>query len=412
MKIEAYRNASSRGSALVITLVLGVIMLVIAVSYLSMIGTQQKLVVRSESWNASLTMAEAGVEEAMAQINASQTNFGANGWTASGGTFGPITRTLAGGSYSVLVISNASQLQPVIYSTGYVAVAVSGDMVSRAVRVGTKIQIFASVGLGAKNNIDFTGNGVAVNSFNSHMTNLSTGGLYDPNKTSTNGNVASVGGLVDIGNHTIQGNLYLGANATFSGSQANVTGTIYNDFNITFPDVTLPNLAWQTAPLNAGVHSITNSGNYTITDQNPIVIQAGVTATLNVTTSTDYSPSSIQIHGGTTNSGTAIIYMNGPPSMTMAGNTAVDASNRAENLQYFGLPSLTSITFSGTSTFVGVVYAPEASVTLNGGGNSNDFIGSLIANTITMHGHYNFHYDESLGTKTPGLFVATSWQEL
>jgi hypothetical protein len=411
MKTQTNRKASSRGSALVITLMLGGVMIIMAASYLMMISSQQKLVVRSESWNASLTMAEAGVEEAMAQMNSSQTNFAANGWTASSGTYGPITRALAGGSYSVLIISNASQLQPVIYSTGYVAVAVSGDMVSRAVRVGTKIQIFASVGVGAKNNIDFTGNGVAVNSWNSHMTNLSNNGVYDPTKTSTNGNVASVGGVVSIGQHTIEGNLYLGPSATYSGG-GTITGTIYTDFNISFPDVTLPSVTWVNAPLTAGVHSITNSGNYTISDQFPIDIKAGVTATLNVTTSVGYSPSSIQIHGGTTNSGTAIIYMNGPPSLTMAGNTAVDASNRPENLQYYGLPSLTSLTFSGTSTFVGVVYAPEASATMNGGGNSNDYIGSLVANIITMHGHYNFHYDESLSTRIPGLFVATSWQEL
>lgn len=410
MKTHANRSASNRGSTLVVTMMLGGIMLFIALSYLSMIGTQQRLVTRSESWNASLTMAEAGVEEAMAQINASQSNFGSNGWTANGNYYGPMTHSLAGGSYSVMITNSAL---PVIFSTGYVAAAVSGDVISRAVKVVVKIQVNANVGVGAKKDIDFNGNGLTVNSYNSHMTNLSTGGLYDPNKTSTNGSVASVGGIVDIGNHSIAGNLYLGAGATFSGSAANVSGTIYPDFNIDFPDVKLPDTNWQTAPLNAGVHSITNSGNYIISDQNPIDIQPGVTAVFNVTTSTGYNPTSIQIHGGTTNSGTAYIYMNGPPSLTMAGNSAVDASNRPENLKYFGLPSLTSVSFSGNAQFTGVLYAPEANMTLNGGGNNSlDVMGSLVVNTLTVNGKFMVHYDEALSTNTPGLFVAQSWQEL
>jgi len=33
---------------------------------------------------------------------------------------------------------------------------------------------------------------------------------------------------------------------------------------------------------------------------------------------------------------------------------------------YYGLPGVTSVTFGGTSSFVGVIYAPEASLTLNG----------------------------------------------
>ena len=60
MKILIQPSAR-QGSALVVTLVLGVVLLVIMVSYLQLLGSQNKLVIRSESWNAALTMAEAGV---------------------------------------------------------------------------------------------------------------------------------------------------------------------------------------------------------------------------------------------------------------------------------------------------------------------------------------------------------------
>ena len=434
MKIRSKKQAQQRGSVLIVTLTLGVVLLVIAASYLVLVGTQKTVVIRSQTWNAALTMAEAGVEEAMAQISASPSNFSTNGWGQSGSIYGPMTRTLAGGSYSV-IISNS--LVPVIYSTGYTTVPITGDNIFRAVRVATaQQQSVFNVSLGAINNISFNGNGVATDSFNSHDPNKSTNGQYDSTKTSTNGNVASVQGLVDIGNHTILGNLYLGPNATYDNS-GTVSGTVYNDYNVNYPDVTLPTGAsgWAiatpttttlyttniskkgvaiiTSTSSPLTYDFTTSGNYTLTsDAFPIVVEAGVSVTLNVT-STSFSPTSLQIHGGTANSGTAVLYMNGPTSISMAGNSAVDASNRPENLWYYGLSTLTSVTFSGTSTFVGVIYAPDATLTLNGGGNNLGVIGSTITKSINMNGHYDFHYDESLATN--GLsrgFIATSWQEL
>ena len=55
----------------------------------------------------------------------------------------------------------------------------------------------------------------------------------------------------------------------------------------------------------------------------------------------------------------------------MAGNSSGGASgNRAGNLIIFGMPAVTGITLSGNSSFVGAIYAPEAVLTLNGGGNA------------------------------------------
>jgi hypothetical protein len=84
-----------------ITLTRGVILTLACISYLLLVGNQKSTVTRSQTWNAALTMAEAGVEEAMAQINASPGDFSANGW---GNNFGPVTRTLIGGSYSVQIV--------------------------------------------------------------------------------------------------------------------------------------------------------------------------------------------------------------------------------------------------------------------------------------------------------------------
>jgi len=60
-----------------------------------------------------------------------------------------------------------------------------------------------------------------------------------------------------------------------------------------------------------------------------------------------------------------------------------------------------------------VLYAPDSVLTLNGGGNNIGIVGAAIARQITMNGHYNFHYDESLATNGYTRdYVVNSWQEL
>jgi hypothetical protein len=75
---------------------------------------------------------------------------------------------------------------------------------------------------------------------------------------------------------------------------------------------------------------------------------------------------------------------------------------------------VTDITYGVTTSFIGAIYAPEANLTLNGGGNNNGLIGSSITKSIVaMNGHYNFHFDEDLLTAGPvKAYVVTSWKEL
>src|SRR5207248_6096617 len=83
-----------------------------------------------------------------------------------------------------------------------------------------------------------SGNGLATDSFDSANASLSTNGHYDAAKASTNGNVASLYGTVDLGGHTINGSVFLGPTATFGGGT--VTGTVHNDLNVDFPQVVMP----------------------------------------------------------------------------------------------------------------------------------------------------------------------------
>ena len=146
-----------------------------------------------------------------------------------------------------------------------------------------------------------------------------------------------------------------------------------------------------------------------------IYVEAGVTVNLKVgdgaAKNYSFSPGNIHILGGITNSGTLKVYqVSGSGDLT--GNISVD-SNRPENFWYFGTSDIKSITFGGTSSFIGVIYAPQATLTLNGGGNNIGVVGSSISKVIQMNGHYNFHYDEYLSSIGPSRgFVPNSWQEL
>ena len=77
-------------------------------------------------------------------------------------------------------------------------------------------------------------------------------------------------------------------------------------------------------------------------------------------------------------------------------------------------PSNTSIKFGGNGGFIGAIYAPQAILTLSGGGSTDlHFSGACVTRSITINGHYKFHYDEALGATGPeSLYVITSWVEL
>lgn len=268
--------------------------------------------------------------------------------------------------------------------------------------------------------------------------NLSTNGQYVSTMTSTNGGVGAEYGQVDLGNHILDGNLYLGANADYTGTASNVDGTILHDYNVQIADAQLPDGSWQDAVVtnvylistniiggfptyktnNLGQgYNFTQSGDYRITaagGAHPIYVAPGVTVNLDVQlTSFDASSSNassgITIEGDLNTAGTVNIYQeSGSVQLGMAAGTY-----RPENFAYYGLPGVTSMTFSGNQQFVGVIYAPEVVLKMNGGGSSDlDIAGALVVQSLTINGHFHVHYDESLAIYGPSKgFVATSWRE-
>src|SRR5438046_3040051 len=69
MKTHFDRGRESAASILVVTLLFASILGITLGSYLYWVRTQNLLVAESQSWNGALALAEAGIEEGMAQIN-------------------------------------------------------------------------------------------------------------------------------------------------------------------------------------------------------------------------------------------------------------------------------------------------------------------------------------------------------
>jgi hypothetical protein len=328
-----------------------------------------------------------------------------------------MSRALSSGSYSAVCTTDAF---PLIYATGYVTIPSLSTTLSRTIRLTTTNAALFSTALAAKQNIDLKGNGVGTDSFNSALPNLSNNGVYDPTKTSTNGDVASIGGVVNVANADVHGKVLLGPTATDSiGSNGEVTGGTHNDFNVDFWDVVVPAIGWlQATPLSKpqsidGVSydyvfdSPGSRYNYSINGLNGS-IYVGTNTMVNLLATGTANLPTIRVAGASGEAGNITIYMDG-------GNFSLGAviTGNATNLTYLGTPNNTQVNFSGNSTFTGAMYAPQALISLSGGGNNSvDFIGSIVGNSVQVNGHFFFHYDENLLKGLMRGFSATSWREL
>src|SRR5436305_9021985 len=105
MRIRVANSRGEQGSILMVSLFMCWLFGYFLYSYLNSVQEQKTLIARSQGWNGALTLAEGGVEEAFAQLNPgapAPTNLDltANGWgAASGGLYGPVSRSLSSGSY-------------------------------------------------------------------------------------------------------------------------------------------------------------------------------------------------------------------------------------------------------------------------------------------------------------------------
>src|SRR6266851_3783403 len=530
MKIISLKLNQKGGFALLLTILITGLVGLMLVAYLSLLSSSNQAVMRSQAWNSAMPMIEAGLEDALSQLNAhGSTNLACDGWTQSGGVYW-MNRTLGDGAYYVSIsnwVANLPGNVPVVESRAYVPMPVqvasaqnwmfatvsvpdaTRNYIGRGVRVTAVRDYLFTKAMVAKGQIDMKGFNVTTDSFNSSDPNFSTNGLYYAPWHEAHGDVATDSQLTNslsVGNANIYGKIStgpngsadIGANGTVgdlawhaAGNSGVESGFSANDMNVSLPDVKVPFTSGAFTPTGGNVTNVvyayttnssitttvtypagtpssitTNSAIssvYPIGSPGPVVTNwsLGLLGILKISTYT--YPTFVANYNTRTTNGTVTvtyydyilgdgnyqlstlngsIYVQGkavllvtssaaPTSITiadgkslqlynqaasfdLAGNVVLNGNGLASQFGYWGLPGNTSVSMHGNAGFTGTIYAPDASLTLGGGGNNTqDFFGAAVANTITMDGHFNFHYDEALETTGPYRnYIVTAWWEM
>ncbi len=270
-----------------------------------------------------------------------------------------------------------------------------------------------------------------IDSFDSGDSTKSTGGLYDSTKKQANGNVATANtgtSAVSINNGTISGTVSVGSGGSLSLSGALIgptnsanqvstvsaglaKGWVTTSYSQSYPDVSVPTpllSAPQQGTINNGQTFTT--GDYQANNINssgstkPIVINGDVRL---------YVSGTITVSGSgffQINSGASLqMYVGG--TVTLSGAGVINNSGAAANNQWYGLSGSTAWTISGSSAFLGTVYAPQAGLTIQGGnaGASGAFVGNLA----TVTGGGGLHYDQALSTSLgQNFYSVVAWKPL
>ena len=452
MKIQL--NLRPAGNAMLLALFTAFVVSLTLASYLCLVSNQNQTVFRSMSWNASIPVVEAGVEEAMTHLHYSgSVNLASDGWGAIGAdgfshktgdmgkgfTYDVGIRPPAAGAGDVPTIECLGySLAPVNYASYYQSTfgMILGGLVpqlssdkpisKRKVRVAARRQAPVQYPMLA-DHIDLNGNNISTDSFDSTDARYSgVGGKYVAGLSRDNGGVASNSGIVNtinVGNADIRGHSATGPGGSVAiGSNGAIgdknwvsthtgiePGWVTDDLNIEIPPVSTPfAVANATAQANAQYDIIVTNGNYIVDNFHGRVLVTGVANVL-VTSSFKFSGSD----GISISPGASLAVYVACATASLGGN-GVQNTGDAMTFIYYGLPSNTSLSFGGNATFTGVIYAPSADFSLGGSGSGDyDFIGASISKTVTMTGHFHFHYDESLARRFPiGEYKIFSWNEI
>jgi len=400
------------------------------IAYLGMVSSQERFVHRSAVWNNCIVLCESGVEEALAHINHQNTasNFAINGWSYSSGAFHKPPRHLNGGRCEIMI---STSYPPVITASAKLPAPMNAGEVVRSVRVGTKVGRVFPYALLSKSKVTFGGNG-RVDSFNSTNILESTNGQYSAALATDRATVASLTrnatdfsvGNVDVWGYVATGpgaHVYVGPNGVvgsrpFALDPSNgtriETGHIRQDLNVYIPDAALPpdfsRLPTPLVPLPGTNTYVAGNGDYSavnISMGNGQVFLITGRARILVTGKVNLTGDAAII---LTTNATVEWYQEGD-TVSMGGRGVVNGRGFAKDFQIVGLRTCTSISYGGTVQFTGAVYAPSATITLEGGA---DAFGALVGNAIELKGDMGLHYDEALNSPQKIRFIANSWQEV
>lgn len=463
MKTYFRSKDRQKGGVLVTCLVSAFILGLTLASFMTLGQTEYTSVCRSQSWNRTIPLTEAGVEEAMALLNkyagttntiTSWTNTATDdGWSVVTNNVYEMIRSVGQDSYTVYITNNGS---PTILSTAtlgwnyryayarpqtmFAAVGVSTPAVAptrRSVLIQTSPpKTYYLFQILAKKGITISGGGTndSVNSADPNYAN----NPWSMSLSHANGNIGTIetgtSGAFDESSSSIYGHVHTGAGSTakvsggnggigdpawLSGNGGKIeSGWTDDTLNISVPDappaptgVTI----WPWPSASNNVYTLSGSAGTTKYYTVPAGLNVSGSGTVLITNGTvcmicqgDFTlsgGSGIVIAKGASLSA----YFSG--KTTLSGGGVINAAGYATNCAFYGSANCTDITYSGGSGFIGTVWAPYAVYTQSGG---SGVIGALIVYSFTQSGGKSLmRYDEALGAGPSGMvYRVASWQEV
>jgi hypothetical protein len=450
MKIRT--NTQPEGGALVVTLLTALVIGIALASYLTLVANQNQSTARSLAWNASVSVAEAGVEEGLLAVNYKGiSNLTSVGWTFTGSTYTK-QRTLPDGSqYSVTIqpnqpptiLSTGSVIPPMTASSFYgmifgAAQSTSPPLVSRTVMAKTTIISLFPKFLVVKKGVNATGNSFVADAFDSSDPAYSTGGKYDPAKAADGGGVATASSLanqLNFGSATVYGRVATGPGGSINSSAWRIgdhswlashpgsgqiePGYFTTDFNATFPDVPVPFTAGYTTPASGSYpvggtnySYLLGSGKYMIGSGNfggKVYVSGDAILYVTSSATVNFDPTADRIY-----------LAPGASLQLYVGSATANLPNvvnttTPDKFIYFGLPTNTAINQRVNAEFIGGVYAPNAKWTLgtDGSGAEQKIMGASVTDSMSYNDLFTFHYDLNLQRVGPARgYLVSGWNEL
>jgi hypothetical protein len=454
------------GTALITAMIFAFVIGLLSVSYLKLASSEYRAATRSTLYSSSLNLAESGVEMGIAALNAGSVS----GSTWKDDVTGKGFLTDAGFDGDVrYVILDASAPSPIIYSEGSIY-SDSMSVVTKQVKVelSSGFQAYEK-GFAARNGITLSGKGVTFDSYNSDYGDYdsvlpltyvdSNGDIQDvPTGYGTAGKnknddiyVASDlldedGGVaVSVGNATVYGHVQSGEESKVSvnkqgmvttyegdGAGQHQEGRVLGDFSANFPvteqpsdfypepkyedgkmqgsdDAEYPKYYALDGISLGGSERLVISGHVVLVMSDDIKVKGSGEIYLDDTANAAelpedqgsslhiYSAHDIDIGGnGVTNNGA-------PADFKVYGTAAMDGDDAGQDIK-----------IAGNGQLAASVYAPNADVTLNGGGTDGDVLGGVVALTAKLTGGSVFHFDEALRgiIDDDGTYTVSSWLEM
>lgn len=469
-------NHRRRGSVLLVALMFAGIIALSIGSFLNLSNQASQYSYRTFYVGAAMNAAETGLEQALWAINKRTAgNTGVweeNKWTVL--DTGAVRQTFALPNLSanttavVKVYVSSANLAGTPYAVARSIITPKrGAPIERWIRISLTKRSRFSTGLVAKDSLTFSGNNGYVDSYDSRKGayNQHLGGTsYNKFDHGSAGSASIQTDSVVLSGADIFGTVVVGysdskvieemaKSGVTIGPFGTPVGTIVadnvlTDFTANFDDephptattynlalsgdTTLPRAAipekkvkilgvWVTIPA-IGKDIPADDGKYyylvnsDITDSLTIASDANVVLVMNTGYDINIKGTdSVTLEPASSSSKKTTLAIYTQRDVAIAGNGVVNSGAPADFALYGTCPQTESnqnIKIAGNGVLSAVVYAPNADITLNGGGTNGNVYGSVIGETITVTGGSQFHYDEALAElDTSSPFTFSEWIE-